>query len=194
MKNKKILYLLLISIISIGLSFNVQARGFSSHSSVHSSSSHSSFRSSSFKSSSIKSPQGLKAKNIRTTHKSTMNKNTAKTTNKTTSKGKTTSKPTSKTINNNTKVNNTIVHNHYNAPKYKTTYYTPHGSSFRSSFWDNYFMYRILTNHNTVVVNGANGTSQTIDYGYNGIWKDILTLIILIVIVVFITKRIRNRN
>ncbi|WP_251861063.1 hypothetical protein [Clostridium sp. Marseille-Q2269] len=178
MKKNKILYLILISIISIGLSFGVQAKGISSRSSIsrpsisHSSSSRSSFRSNSIKSSSIKSPKGLKATNVRT---------------------KTASKPTSKTINNNTKINNTVIHNHYNAPRHNTTYYTPHGGSFRSSFWDNYWMYRALTNHNTVVVTRAGGTSQTIDYGYSGIWKDILTLLILIIIVIFITKKIRKR-
>lgn len=177
MKRNKIIGVLLITIISIGIVFNVQAKGFSSrggsgssfHSSSFKSNKSSSFKSNSFK---IKSPKGFKGGKFKA------NKNVNK----------------SKNTNANKNINNTVNHNYYNAPKYNTTYYTPHGNSFRGSFWDNYWMYRILTNHNTVVVNRANGTWETIDYGYSGIWKDILTLIIAIVIITFIIKKVRNRR
>ncbi|WP_251861774.1 hypothetical protein [Clostridium sp. Marseille-Q2269] len=183
MKRNKMVTLLLITIISIGIAFNVQAKGLSSrggsrssfHSSSFKSNKSSSFKSNSFK---IKYPKRFKGGKFKVNKNMNKSKNTNTNTN----------------TNANKNINNTVIYNHYNAPKYNTTYYTPHGNSFRGSFWDNYWMYRILTNHNTVVVNRSNGTWETIDYGYSGIWKDILTLIIAIVIITFIIKKVRNRR
>lgn len=170
MKKSKIVSILLIPIISLGITMQVQAKGFSgghssshsiSHSSFHSSSHSRSFksishsnriRSNSFK---IKSSTGFKNRGYRINKTKITNKNVK----------------INKNVNINKNINKTIIHKHYHAPNYHTTYRTPYGHSFKSSFWDNYWLYRAVTHHNTVIVNN-NGTTETVNYGYSGIWKD----------------------
>lgn len=92
----------------------------------------------------------------------------------------------STTVHNTTVINNTY---HY-IPS--ATYRTSYGIIYRPSFFDNYWFYRSLMHHNTVVVVN-NGVEQQVSYGHSDVWKDIVTLLVVIgvvtVIVIFIRKR-----
>ena len=84
---------------------------------------------------------------------------------------------------------------HYipNTSTVNNTYINNSGSSYMPSFWSNYFLYRAITGTNTGTVIGAGGTKENVNYGTSGIWKDILTLIVIggviTGIVLFIKKR-----
>ncbi len=137
-----------------------------------------------------------------TTNKDTSNSNTSKTTDSTikdtkstTSNGTSSNKSTTNTGNNRS---NTVINNYVTVKKtYKYEknyiYSTPSGRTFQSSFWDNYWMYRALTHHNTVVVVDGD-TERTINYGYSGIWKDILSLAFIIAIIVVLFKFIKKKK
>ncbi|GAB6170068.1 hypothetical protein JCM1393_25280 [Clostridium carnis] len=136
-------------------------------------SSTSSFKSGSFKSSSKSSSSTSKTNKVKnnSSNKETSKNNKANT--KTESKNKT------------TVIKKTYINNN------NTTYINDRGESYRTSFWDNYWLYRMATSHNTAVIT-TNGTTETINYGFSGIWKDILTGVIIISTiagVVFLIKR-----
>jgi len=197
MKFKKLLIVLAIMVsIMFGFGQTDYAKGsFSSgHSSFSSHSSYSSHSSSSVKSGSFSSP------------KSTMSTSSKSTT---TSKPSTSTKPTSSTksgsFSTSTKSSAKSSTTRYTKPASSSYHYTPNsstvhntyisnsGSSYQPSFWDNYFLYRAISGENTGTIATASGARQNVNYGTSGIWKDVLTIIVIggviTGVVIFIKRR-----
>lgn len=208
MKNKKVLIFLTTLLFTIALIGQVAfARGGSHSGSFSHSSSHSSFSSSksssssksksassgSFSKSSVKSKSIPKTTSSKFTSKksSIVKAKTSATKVKTSTSSKT--KPTRSTPVTHTIIHKTvIVHNSYHYSS-NTLYKNSYGTTFHSSFWDNYFLYRAITHQNTVVVTSG-GIQHETSYGYSGVWHDIVTLAIILGIITVIVVIIKRRR
>ena len=81
--------------------------------------------------------------------------------------------------------NTSTVHN---------TYINNSGSSYIPSFWSNYFLYRAITGTNTGTIIGVGGTKENVNYGTSGLWKDILTLIVIGGVITGVVVLIKKRR